>query len=39
MIVIVEVDKNAEVNYELIADPVFTTGYIETQHKASQPLA
>ena len=39
MIAVVKVDENAEVNYELIADPVFTTGYIETQHKASQPLA
>ena len=38
LIVIVKIDKIAEINYELIEDPIFNPTYIETQHKVSEFL-
>lgn len=34
-VVIVKVDSTSEVDFALIQDPIFTTTYVETQHKVN----
>lgn len=33
--VIVAIDKTSEINYELLQPPIFTSGYLQTDHKVN----